>query len=49
MPLPGLDESLGELLRFGSVFSEQDTHFRLSYATDDETIRRGCAILRELT
>ena len=32
----------------GSVFSEQDTHFRISYATDDDAIRRGCAILREL-
>jgi aspartate aminotransferase/aminotransferase len=32
----------------GKVFSEQDTHFRISYATDDESIRRGCALLREL-
>ncbi|MHC4800343.1 MAG: pyridoxal phosphate-dependent aminotransferase, partial [Planctomycetota bacterium] len=29
----------------GSVFSEQDTHFRLSYATSDETLEKGCAIL----
>jgi aspartate aminotransferase/aminotransferase len=29
----------------GSVFSEQDTHFRISYATDDESIRKGCEIL----
>ncbi len=32
----------------GNVFSEQDTHFRISYATDQDAIRRGCAILREL-
>ncbi len=29
----------------GSVFSEQDTHFRLSYATTDEKLERGCEIL----
>ncbi|NLX12154.1 MAG: aminotransferase class I/II-fold pyridoxal phosphate-dependent enzyme [Phycisphaerales bacterium] len=29
----------------GSVFSEQKTHFRLSYATTDEKIRQGCEIL----
>jgi len=32
----------------GNVFSEKDTHFRLSYATSDEEIRRGTAILRNL-
>jgi aspartate aminotransferase/aminotransferase len=32
----------------GSVFSDQDTHFRLSYAADDEVIRRGAEILRKL-
>jgi aspartate aminotransferase len=32
----------------GNVFSEQDTYFRISYATDNATIERGCAILRSL-
>ncbi len=25
----------------GSIFSERDSHFRLSYATDDDSIRKG--------
>jgi len=29
----------------GSVFSERDTHFRLSYATSDAKLERGCEIL----
>ncbi len=29
----------------GSVFSERDTHFRLSYATANDKIERGCEIL----
>ncbi len=36
------------LLIPGGAFSERDTHFRISYAAPDETIRRGCAILRSL-
>jgi len=32
----------------GNVFSEKDTHFRISYATKDETIKRGVEILRKL-
>ncbi|MGC9260852.1 MAG: pyridoxal phosphate-dependent aminotransferase [Phycisphaerae bacterium] len=32
----------------GHVFSGQDTHFRLSYAADDQTIERGITILNEL-
>jgi aspartate aminotransferase len=32
----------------GSVFSEQDTHFRISYATDDQAIRSGCEVLCRL-
>jgi aspartate aminotransferase/aminotransferase len=32
----------------GHVFSGQDTHFRLSYAADDQTIERGIAALNEL-
>ncbi len=33
----------------GNVFSEKDTHFRISYATSDEKIRQGVEILRSLT
>ena len=29
----------------GSVFSEQDTHFRISYATTDEKLAQGCEVL----
>ncbi len=29
----------------GSVFSERDTHFRLSYATSDTKLEQGCEIL----
>src|SRR3954468_6777545 len=29
----------------GNVFSERDTHFRISYATSDERLRQGCEIL----
>ena len=32
----------------GNVFSEQDTHFRISYATTDEKLARGCDILCSL-
>lgn len=32
----------------GNVFSQFDTHFRISYAASDETIQRGIKILREL-
>jgi aspartate aminotransferase/aminotransferase len=32
----------------GSVFSEKDTHFRISYATSDTKIRQGVEILRKL-
>jgi aspartate aminotransferase/aminotransferase len=32
----------------GNVFSEKDTHFRLSYATSDEKIQQGIEILRKL-
>lgn len=32
----------------GSVFSEKDTHFRVSFATSDEKIRAGVEILRSL-
>ncbi len=33
----------------GNVFSEKDTHFRLSYATSDKKIRQGINILRSLS
>jgi len=32
----------------GAVFSERDTHFRLSYATDDQTLAKGLDIIRKL-
>ena len=32
----------------GNVFSERDTHFRISYATTDEKIAKGCEILNSL-
>ncbi len=32
----------------GSVFSERDTHFRVSYAADNDKLREGCRILCEL-
>ncbi len=32
----------------GNVFSEKDTHFRISYATTDEKIAQGIDILRKL-
>ena len=32
----------------GAVFSERDTHFRISYATTDEKIKQGIEILRSL-
>jgi aspartate aminotransferase/aminotransferase len=32
----------------GNVFSGRDSHFRISYATTDEKLARGCEILRGL-
>ncbi len=32
----------------GNVFSEKDTHFRISYATSDDKIQQGIEILRKL-
>ena len=32
----------------GSVFSERDSHFRISYATSDAQIMRGIEILKSL-
>ncbi len=33
----------------GNVFSEKDTHFRISYATSDEKIQKGIEILLSMT
>ncbi|MDE2217744.1 MAG: aspartate aminotransferase, partial [Planctomycetota bacterium] len=32
----------------GGVFSERHTHFRISYAASEETIKRGIDILNNL-
>jgi aspartate/methionine/tyrosine aminotransferase len=32
----------------GKIFSAQDTHFRISYAASDETLKRGIEVLRRL-
>ena len=32
----------------GGVFSERDTHFRISYAASVETLRRGAEVLCKL-
>lgn len=32
----------------GNVFSPVDTHFRVSFAADDETLRRGAEVLRRV-
>ena len=32
----------------GNVFSERDTHFRISYATTDEKLKQGVEVLRRL-
>ena len=34
---------LGVLIIPGNVFSERDTHFRISYATTDEKLRQGAS------
>jgi aspartate aminotransferase/aminotransferase len=38
----------GLMLIPGSVFSRRDTHFRLSYAAADQTLKRGIEVLRRL-
>jgi len=32
----------------GNVFSQRDTHFRISYAAEDRTLERGVEVLRKL-
>jgi aspartate aminotransferase/aminotransferase len=36
------------LIVLGKAFSARDTHFRLSFAADDETLARGVAVLNRL-
>ena len=36
------------LLIPGCVFSRRDTHLRLSYAVDDQTLAKGLAVLGDL-
>jgi len=38
----------GVLIIPGNVFSERDTHFRISYAAKQATLEKGCAILCEM-
>lgn len=32
----------------GNIFSDEDTHFRISYAVDDRTLERGIDVLKKL-
>ena len=45
-----VDEAIARSLLIipGNIFSRHDTHFRISYAAADETIRRGVDVLRSL-
>jgi aspartate aminotransferase/aminotransferase len=38
----------GLLIIPGNIFSNRDTHFRISFAASDETLRRGVDVLRKL-
>jgi aspartate aminotransferase/aminotransferase len=38
----------GLLIIPGNIFSDRDSHFRISFAAPDETIRKGVALLNEL-
>jgi aspartate aminotransferase/aminotransferase len=38
----------GLLIIPGNVFSDQDTHFRLSFAAEDKTLQRGVEILKRI-
>lgn len=38
----------GLLIIPGNIFSSQDTHFRISFAASDETLKRGIDVLREM-
>ena len=39
----------GLLIIPGNIFSSQDTHFRISFAAPDETLKRGIDVLREMS
>jgi aspartate/methionine/tyrosine aminotransferase len=39
----------GLLIIPGNIFSSQDTHFRISFAASDETLKRGIDVLREMS
>ncbi len=39
----------GLLVIPGNIFSSQDTHFRISFAAPDETLKRGIDLLRKLS
>ncbi|MCA9080566.1 MAG: aminotransferase class I/II-fold pyridoxal phosphate-dependent enzyme, partial [Planctomycetaceae bacterium] len=41
-----IDENL--LIIPGNVFSPRDTHFRISYAASNDTLKRGAEVLRRL-
>lgn len=38
----------GLLIIPGNIFSDQDTHFRISFAAPDETLRKGIDLLRQM-
>lgn len=38
----------GLLIIPGNIFSDRDTHFRISFAASDETLQRGIELLRDL-
>ncbi|MGI9470810.1 MAG: pyridoxal phosphate-dependent aminotransferase [Rubripirellula sp.] len=45
-----VEEAIGRglLVIPGSIFSDRDSHFRISFAAPDETLHRGIELLREL-
>ena len=45
-----VDEAISKnmLIIPGEVFSQRDTHFRVSYAAPNDTIKRGCELLRSM-
>jgi aspartate/methionine/tyrosine aminotransferase len=40
--------SRGLLIIPGNIFSDRDTHFRISFAAPDETLQRGIELLRDM-
>lgn len=45
-----VEEAIGRglLIIPGQIFSHRDTHFRISFAADDQTLRRGIDLLNDL-